>query len=148
MGLDQYLNAKRYLWDHDDQDKQLADNVAEVVKTPRGFRVKQIECEVMYWRKSNAIHKWFVNNVQDGNDDCGTYWVSNEKLQELLSVLDTVLQDRSRAAELLPTTSGFFFGSTEMDEWYWADLEQTQLRLREILDQDNAGWDFEYHSSW
>jgi hypothetical protein len=24
---------------------------------------------VGYWRKANAIHRWFVEHVQDGNDD-------------------------------------------------------------------------------
>ena len=28
--------------------------------------------EVGYWRKANAIHGWFVRNVQNGKDDCGT----------------------------------------------------------------------------
>ena len=39
--------------------------------------------EVCYWRKSNAIHNWFVNNIQDGKDDCGLYPVSKEKIKEL-----------------------------------------------------------------
>jgi hypothetical protein len=148
MGLDQYLTAKRYLWEHKDQEKQVAEKLAQIAGVPDGFRVKQLECEAMYWRKANAIHKWFVDNVQDGTDDCGTYWVSQDNLEQLLSVIETVLQDRSHAMTLLPPTSGFFFGSTEIDEWYWHDLEQTRDRLRTILAQDNTGWDFEYHSSW
>ena len=39
---------------------------------------------VAYWRKANQIHNWFVLNVQNGEDDCGTYEVSEEQLQELL----------------------------------------------------------------
>ena len=27
--------------------------------------------QIASWRKANAIHKWFVDNVQDGVDDCG-----------------------------------------------------------------------------
>ena len=41
---------------------------------------------VAYWRKANAIHKWFVENVQDGVDDCGRYEVTKEQLQELLKI--------------------------------------------------------------
>ena len=26
--------------------------------------------EVMYWRKANYIHNWFVENIQNGSDDC------------------------------------------------------------------------------
>jgi hypothetical protein len=47
--------------------------------------------EVGYWRKANAIHKWFVNNVQGYVDDCGYYEVSREQLEDLL---DTCIQVR------------------------------------------------------
>ena len=26
--------------------------------------------EVAYWRKFNALHNWFVQNCQDGVDEC------------------------------------------------------------------------------
>ena len=42
-----------------------------------------------YWRKANAVHNWFVDNVQDGNDGCKHYWVSKEDLQKLLDKEDT-----------------------------------------------------------
>jgi hypothetical protein len=54
-----------------------------------GWKFELVESEVieevMYWRKANQIHKWFVDNVQDGVDDCKEYWVSEEKLQELFA---------------------------------------------------------------
>ena len=31
--------------------------------------------EVAYWRKANAIHGWFVYNIQDGVDDQNEYYV-------------------------------------------------------------------------
>ncbi len=70
MGLDMYLNAKRYLWHSEDN---LAEQIAENFPELADARVKEITAEVMYWRKSNAIHKWFVDNVQGGVDDCGNY---------------------------------------------------------------------------
>lgn len=45
----------------------------------------------IYWRKANAIHKWFVDNVQYGNDDCGTYGVEVEQLKELRKVCKKIL---------------------------------------------------------
>jgi hypothetical protein len=57
MGLDMYLNAKRYLWHSEDE---LATKVGEVFPELGDARVKEITAEVMYWRKSNAIHKWFA----------------------------------------------------------------------------------------
>ena len=40
--------------------------------------------QVGYWRKANAIHKWFVDNVQNGIDDCCYHEVTKENIQELL----------------------------------------------------------------
>ena len=145
MGLDMYLNAKRYLWHTEDN---LAEKIGESFPELGGARIKAITAEAMYWRKSNAIHKWFVDNVQNGEDDCGDYEVSREQLMELLAVIETVLNDRSQAAELLPPQAGFFFGNTDMDQWYWEDLESTKERLEKLLAQEMPGWWFEYHSSW
>jgi len=47
--------------------------------------------EVGYWRKANAIHKWFVDNVQNGEDDCQRYDVTPAQLTELLVTVNTVL---------------------------------------------------------
>jgi hypothetical protein len=55
-------------------------------------RISVIEEKVMYWHKANHIHAWFVDNVQSGNDDCGTYVVSKDKLRELLSTCQQVLE--------------------------------------------------------
>lgn len=56
-----------------------------------GFSYNYDADEVGYWRKANAIHKWFVDNVQKGEDDCGRYEVSKENLEELLNDCYTVL---------------------------------------------------------
>lgn len=136
--------------------------------------------EVAYWRKANQIHNWFVKNVQDGNDDCGEYEVSRQKLQELLSICRDVLTyanctlqemngcmenidgkwkqttmmgrkiiNQDFIADLLPTSSGFFFGSTEYDEWYLRDIENTIEQLNTILDETDFTEDaILYTSSW
>lgn len=55
-------------------------------------RVSHITEDVGYWRKANHIHKWFVDNVQDGADDCKEYYVSEEKLQQLLDACQQVVK--------------------------------------------------------
>lgn len=45
---------------------------------------KRISEPVGYWRNANAIHFWFVENVQDGEDDCDIHReVTKEDLEEL-----------------------------------------------------------------
>ena len=146
MGLDMYLNAKRFLWHSEDElGKKIAENFPEIGDK----RVKEISVEAAYWRKSNQIHKWFVDNVQDSVDDCGNYDVSREKIKELLDLIDVVLGDRKKASALLPTESGFFFGSDKYDEFYFSDLEDTKKMLTDLIDEEKwQGWYFEYHSSW
>tara|TARA_R100000365_G_C2707526_1_gene43980 strand:+ start:30 stop:530 length:501 start_codon:yes stop_codon:yes gene_type:complete len=55
-------------------------------------RLSYVEEEVMYWRKANHIHKWFVDNVQSGEDNCERYFVSEENLRQLLDVCNKVIE--------------------------------------------------------
>ena len=149
MGLDMYLNKKTYVqyWEHN------GDNNYEVTVTkagqPAGIdgrKVKYVIEEAGYWRKSNQIHQWFVENVQDGVDNCGEYYVSAEKLRELLALCKAVQNQPEVAEEVLPTASGFFFSGTEYDEWYYKDIENTIQILNEALADTNG--EYYYSSSW
>lgn len=146
MGLDMYLNAKRFLWHTEDE---LADNIKRnFPDLPEHMRIKEVTIEAMYWRKANAIHKWFVDRVQNGEDNCSEFEVSLAQLEELLEVIEQVLDNPDRAGELLPPQEGFFFGSREMDDWYWEDLKRTQSKLQELFTRDWKSWDFYYRASW
>lgn len=137
MGLDMYLTRKTYVknWDHLAPDERFDITVSGPAPWIKSARISHIEEEVMYWRKVNAIHRWFVNHVQDGEDDCREYCVSDEQLQELRDSIQTVLKARTKeAAELvLPTQGGFFFGPTEYGDYYWAELERTAQALTALL---------------
>ena len=153
MGLDQYLNAdvyvSRYDYTTDGINPKFAELIGELGITnydENGFSGMTIQVPMAYWRKCNQIHQWFVDNVQDGEDNCGTYFVSRDNLTELLDLCKQVLADHSKADELLPTQGGFFFGSTDYDEWYFSDLEYTVEQLTRCLE---SPYDyFEYTSSW
>jgi hypothetical protein len=86
--------------------------------------------------------------VQEGEDDCKEYYVSREKLEELKNLCEQVLANRSLAAELLPSISGFFFGGTEYDDWYFSDLELTVEIVNDTLLLSEKDWNFYYQSSW
>jgi hypothetical protein len=161
MGLDMYLSKKTYVkqWEHQSPEEKY-----EVVVTKGGQpvdgikagRVKYIEEEVGYWRKANQIHKWFVDNVQNGEDDCGDYYVEIDDLMNLLDVCKQVKDDPSKAEQLLPPQSGFFFGGTEIDEYYMRDIEHTIEILESILSEkvtnsqgrEYLSGEFYYQSSW
>ena len=108
-----------------------------------------VQLPVAYWRKANQIHDWFVQNVQGGEDDCGDHYVNHEKLQELLDLVEKVLMygTEEKAREELPPAEGFFFGSYEIDEWYWEQLKYTYEVLKHVL-ENTDGYSLFYSSSW
>lgn len=109
-------------------------------------KVSYIIEDAAYWRKANAIHQWFVEHVQDGVDDCKEYFVSDDDLINLLKTVDTVLEHKEKAPELLPTKDGFFFGNTEYNEDYFSDLAYTRNVLRELAEHKKGT--YYYQSSW
>lgn len=164
MGLDQYLYAEKYVsgWPHtresmDETHKQGAAVYDQLIALT-GIRPSndspsfRVTATVGYWRKANAVHKWFVEHCQEGNDDCGTHYVSREQLAELREACKAVLNSEKPAeagAEWLPTQAGFFFGSTEYDEHYLSDLADTVETIDRVLtDSSLLACDFQYSSSW
>ena len=147
MGLDMYLTAKRYIYDFDDDGKALREQLEDL--EVNGMEVKELSYRAGYWRKANQIHKWFVDNVQEGVDNCGEYLVTHDKLERLLDLVNEVLRNRDKANELLPTANGFFFGSDVYDEGYFDDLIQTKAIIENVLALDNFNrYDIYYSSSW
>ena len=165
MGLDMYLHAKKYVekvnWqalrDNDELSydspevvsplwKNIVD-VADMADVATDIYGVNVEVTCAYWRKANQIHKWFVDNVQRGIDDCGEYYVSHEKLQALLDLVNRALAERNPT--LLSPQGGFFFGSTDIDEWYWKDLKNTKTKLERIFAlPEMSKLSFYYTSSW
>ena len=160
MGLDMYLHRKQYV-----SMFPGGDAITVTVGRHDGGELKiksedarYIIDEVGYWRKSNHIHQWFVQNVQGGTDDCGYYRVTAEHLQELLGICDTLLASleddgeskaEALARELLPTQGGFFFGSTDYADGYFSDLQHTAEIIRKVLPGVIDGeFTIYYSSSW
>lgn len=137
--------------------------------------------EEIYWRKANAIHKFFCDNGEEIEEQV-IYKISKENLETLLNkcnqVIETVIVEKGKVvngqtlnretgqwediledgniiinqdeiAEILPTQSGFFFGSTNYDEYYLDDIKKTKEEIEKLLNYT----DFEteeciYLASW
>ena len=148
---------------------------------------KEKKDEAMYWRKANQIHNWFVNNIQEGKDDCGNYILKRKDVEKLLNVCKKVKEEFDKSTQkvgkvpngqtlnretgrweditedgnvfenlnyekirkLLPTTQGFFFGSTNIDQWYLMDIKNTIDGLEKVLKETNFRTHYLYYnSSW
>lgn len=148
MGLDMYLTAKKYLSEYNEEGKPQRDAVAALFPEMAGAKLQYVQFEVGYWRKANAIHKWFVTNVQNGVDECQTSYVPRDRLIALREVCVQVLDDKKQARTLLPTAEGFFFGQTTYDNWYFQNVEDTIEIIDRALALPKHDWIIEYHASW
>lgn len=147
-----YVTAKRYLSDYGEKEKISA--IQQHFPEMAGLgQVNQVDVESMYWRKANAIHRWFVDNVQDGEDNCQESYLDSEDLYALQSVCEAVLKDPSQAETLLPVADGFFFGGRAYDEGYMDDIRRTldwlnKVLVKGALDDKLKQWSFYYQASW
>lgn len=148
--IDRYPNLAEHLNKENLLDKTIDREIEEG---------KTYEEEIMYWRKANAIHKFFVDNCAGGVDDCEPVRVTIDALKDLVERCEKVLKsgpeddeliiDTNIADELLPSQSGFFFGSTEYDEWYIEDLKETVKALKPIVEHAELYTDpIIYEASW
>lgn len=180
----EYANCTLKEWCSVDESELPSKDVIEFYKpfySTNKYGYGHIMEEVGYWRKANQIHNFFVENVQDGEDDCSYHnECTKEILEDLLDKCYKVLTgsimmigqvkngqqyvdgewvdciepgkviiNPEVAEELLPSCRGFFFGSTEYDEYYMQDIEYTIKIIKNVL----ATTDFEtqmlaYCSSW
>jgi len=161
MGLDMYLSGSKYIskinWDEEANlalakacsiDTKTYDTIIEITNLKEaaiGDYGARVEVTCAYWRKANQIHKWFVDNVQNGNDNCGDYYVNRSKLIKLRDLCRQASDNKD--PHLLPPQPGFFFGSYDIDEGYWSDIENTIEQLDRVLSlpEDIS---FSYQSSW
>lgn len=156
MGLDMYLEAHRFVSgsEHADKDEQATNRLIvsalemEDMLTPKSPFIT-VEVTVAYWRKANAIHKWFVDNCADKVDDCRPVYVSGEQLLELRTKCQYVLAHPEEASEVLPAQDGFFFGGTEYyDEWYFRTLSDTIAQIDRVLAAKSDFDELFYRASW
>lgn len=141
MGLDMNLCRRHYF------DMNQASQIADILDIEDPTGIGHITENVMYWRKANQIHKWFVDNVQGGADDCGEYYVTTEQLRELLDACNAVIENPELGEQVLPTYEGFFFGSADYDEHYIDDVVYTAESLGRLLENEKP-CDYYYSTSW
>lgn len=135
MGLDMYLCRHK---------REANTEPREIIENVNSFNES-----VVYWRKANQIRGWFASNLADFEDN-GKTLVTEEDLDELIGLVNHVLACHADdlAKELLPPTDGFFFGGTEIDEYYWETLKTTAEELNLVRDDTDFKNEFLYYYEW
>ena len=150
MGLDMYLDGvfSKKAYYQEDRSVPMDDPVQseslklalasidfpDYVPLDFSYRHFEVRLPIATWRKANQIHNYIVQNFGKGIDDQKSIYLADEHLKQILDVIREVGNDPVKAEKLLPTKDGFFFGSTDIDEYYWQDLAYTRKTLKQILE--------------
>ena len=131
-----YLSAKKYTDRYSqDDDLDLNNKLWELFGLEKGNNLAScvVSVECGYWRKSNQIHNWFVENVQNGEDDCRDYDVSREQLielKELCNKIIKILSEQTRTKVMLKNKfSNFTSGNTDYEHEIYVDTEEIEELL-------------------
>jgi len=132
MGLDMYLQGHQYYFNR--------------TQTIDDFLVKEMIVELGYWRKHPNLHGAIVQTFADGVDNCEPIELSKDDIEKLIEMVKT---------NLLPHTTGFFFGESALpgSQWYEQEYNDTIKQLENALkwyDSKDTGlyrW-VTYRASW
>ena len=133
MGLDMYLTGEKYLY----TDWEVTANN----RMEDGFKIKEINVELGYWRKHPNLHGYLVQEFANGVDDCRPIHLSTENLEKVIEAI------KNRE---LPVTDGFFFGhSDDSDAQRAEDISFFEGALRWLSRRNrNEARDVVYRASW
>lgn len=164
MGLDMYFYARKSTYksfsNWDKLDKVDETDYPEDLKTfsdyiyNRNFKSVQTEIryQIGYFRKFNALHSYIVKTFANGIDICQDVFLFKEDVKKIKKVLDDILETANtteKAKELLPTQSGFFFGGTNYDEYYFNEAKVAADLMQNLLDNfDFVNYQLVYKASW
>lgn len=111
------------------------------------------EDKAIYFRKVNFLYAYF-EGLLDQEDTVALF--DKGSVEDLIEICEEVLDhhanDKDNGVDFaeanLPTCSGFFFGSTEYDEYYFEDVKAVLGELtalnEEITKEDQLVIDFDY----
>ena len=96
------------------------------------YFVKRKHRHIGYFRKVNFLCAFFEKHGFDV--DAQTPLVITKAMaEELLDKCNQVLEEHDAAEALLPTMGGFFFGSTDYNEYYFKNVEDVRDWVQDTL---------------
>lgn len=128
MGLDMYLEGRKYMMRSGDKERELMD----------GFEIKEYVLELGYWRKHPNLHGFIVTEFADGVDNCKPIELNDVDIEKIQNAIKK---------KSLPMTEGFFFGQsdgTEDEE----SLEIFDKALKWLRVKDGTWKSIYYEASW
>ena len=125
MGLDMYLRGSKHTQYND-------------TRTEDGFKVDTLILELGYWRKHPNLHGYIVQTFAEGKDECQQIPLDEGALEQIISAVE---------AEVLPPTTGFFFGKSDGTEKA-RDIEIFKKALEWLKGPGDGYRSIYYQASW
>lgn len=129
MGLDMYLDGRKYIWQKYSEAECMED----------GYPLKEKLLMLGYWRKHPNLHGFIVREFAEGQDNCEPILLSEDEMRKIIQAV----KDKA-----LPETTGFFFGKSDGSE----DEETIEILEKAIawaaVEEDGVTRYVEYCASW
>lgn len=150
MGLDMFIYLHK-----EDYKSEFRGNLGALPPELKNFHVESTShedyYEVGYWRKFNALHSYIVETYANGIDECQKIYLTRLDIKNILSTLK-LIKDEECAKEYMPTSEGFFFGSTDYDDYYFENVKKSidifSKLLAFLTSEDGKDYDVFYNASW
>lgn len=183
MGLDMYIYARKETLGRVAKDAELSNKFLkglygkyDYIGKPEDLKVFdngnlskaatiKISYNIGYFRKFNALHNFLTNScgrTVGEDDNCVDMLISEDIIDDLIDRLTKIVKAHGKnqaaaeyiAEEELPTRNGFFFGSTEYDDWYFKDCKDALdlfTKMKELLvtaeEEGEEPYEF-YYQAW
>ena len=131
MGLDMYLNAKKFLYS---ENEEVAKEIGEKMGIDRP--AQYVSFQAMQWRKCYKVNEWFIDRLSD-NDIRQECEINREDLEKLLAQCKLSLEGK-------PCD----FEDEEDPEDLKKEMEITVKGLEKCLKDFPTEYWFTYCASW
>lgn len=131
MGLDIYFHKRNYS-DHNPNEPIGKDEEGKNIYEDMGK-------DIAYFRKVNFLMSYF-NYLEGEDDNCYYKEIERSEIEDLVEDCDYTLQHKAEILEgkmtdiPLEPTGGFFFGSTDIDEYFFDEVKDVMDTFKEVLD--------------
>lgn len=134
------LIAKNYDWKIHPYTNQILDFPELETLLQKEIKQSYLEYDA-YFRKVNFLFAYYENNGKMVEQYYA--FTDKEDIDDIIDRCERVLNDHSLANELLPTQSGFFFGGTDYNDWYFSDVKdclRQMKKYRKLLKDGVTGY--------
>ena len=109
------------------------------------------EFQIGFWRKFYTLHNWFVRECSSANAACKAFCIPLNKVKELISVCQSVLEQQGKSPADAKIIAGFFSADREHSDDYFIEVKYTKdlmEKIYEFVSKNPKRYKVIYHNAW